>query len=334
MIPVIVLSGFLGSGKTTLLLRLVHAAKERGLAPAILINELGQLDMDGHIVQSELPGLTVEKLLDGCICCDKKSELTGSVEYLIRRAPDLIIIELSGVANPEEIADCLTDPQLLNRVALKQVVTVLDAELVLEYNSVFASDRSLVQTFRAQMAVADMLLLNKADLVSTSKLIKIEKTVRKHNVQARIICTTFSQVDTGAMLDGISPSVNPSTEKRRSFHVLRHTDHNRASYSSESELEETNRSYSRLKTIVLNSTTPLKPKKVEQLLQNCGRKLLRAKGYLQLERERERDVRLMQFAGNRVRWQPTAYKGELYLILIGLELDGESIRREWSTFTS
>lgn len=82
-IPVIVLIGFLGSGKTTLLLRLIEEAKRLGLEPGILMNELGKYDVDGHIISDFNPGIAVEKLLDGCICCSKKWQAFDKPDSII-----------------------------------------------------------------------------------------------------------------------------------------------------------------------------------------------------------------------------------------------------------
>jgi G3E family GTPase len=162
-VPVIVLSGFLGSGKTTLLLRLIEESGKRHLQPGILMNELGKHDVDGQILLNFSPELSLEKLLDGCICCSKKSEVADSLSNLLRKKPDVIFIELTGVANPEEIADCLTEPQLLNKMYLKQIITILDAENILDYNSIFSTDTNLRHTLRRQMEVADVLIINKVD---------------------------------------------------------------------------------------------------------------------------------------------------------------------------
>src|SRR5690348_15993733 len=124
-VPVFVLSGFLGSGKTTLLQQLIKEAGRHGLKPGILMNELGKQDVDGHILADALPGISLEKLLDGCICCSKKSEVADSLITLLQKNPDVLFIELTGVANPEEIADCLTEPQLMHKLYLYQIITIL-----------------------------------------------------------------------------------------------------------------------------------------------------------------------------------------------------------------
>lgn len=173
-IPVIILSGFLGSGKTTLLLTLLKESKARGLNPGVVMNELGKRDVDGYILQ-EHTGTSVEKLLDGCVCCSRKDELPGSLNALLARRPDMIFIELTGVADPEEIAKSLLEPSFSERLALHYTVTLLDAENMLEYNSRFSADKQLVRTLHKQISGADLIIVNKSDLVEPETLWKIER---------------------------------------------------------------------------------------------------------------------------------------------------------------
>ncbi|WP_062047284.1 GTP-binding protein [Bacillus sp. JCM 19034] len=165
--PVFVLSGFLGSGKTTLLERLLVECTNRNLKSAVLMNEIGKTDTDGNTLLGK--SQIIEKLLDGCICCNKKGEVVESMEKLLQIKPDVIFIELTGVANPDEVADSLTEPELINNVYLEKIITLIDAEHILSYNSIFESDRELVQTTRNQIEVADLLIVNKTDLVPEAK---------------------------------------------------------------------------------------------------------------------------------------------------------------------
>lgn len=165
-IPVFILSGFLGSGKTTLLKQLLHVCNERKINPAVLMNEIGKTDTDGESITRMLKNNHLEKLLDGCMCCNKKSEVTECLKTLLIRKPDVLFIELTGVADPEEVVDSITEPELLNLIQLEKVITIVDAENILSYNNVFESDRDLVRTTRKQIKVADFLIVNKTDLVS------------------------------------------------------------------------------------------------------------------------------------------------------------------------
>ncbi|CAM4286683.1 GTP-binding protein [Paenibacillus alkaliterrae] len=331
-VPVIILSGFLGSGKTTLLLRLLHEANRHQLKPAILMNELGQYDVDGGTIHTDLPGASIEKLLDGCICCSKKVEVAQSVRRLLDQQPDLLFIELTGVANPEEVADALTEPYLLNRVELKHIVTVLDAEWVLDYNSIFNTDRQLVHTLRRQMEVADTVLINKTDLVPSSHLPKIEKAVKKQNSSAAIHFTKHSEMNMEGVFAGLQPIVLSAPVVKRSFKVIGSVRKQEHTANHHHEHEGTEKSFSRVQTLTLPlaENTPITLKQVERFLKQWGGQLLRAKGYLTLSNSDGSDNRLVQFAGSRISWQPTEYEGSSYLVLIGIDLDREQMEQEWA----
>lgn len=341
-IPVLVLSGFLGSGKTTLLMRLLEEASLRGLKPGILMNELGKEDVDGMILD-EHSGASLEKLLDGCICCSKKSEITGSLSLLLQKKPDFVIIELTGVANPEEIADALTEPGLIRQLRLKQIVTVLDAEHALEYNSIFASDKQLVHTLRRQLEVADYVVVNKTDLVKPAHLNKLEKVIRKQNEAAQIAYTTYSSLDLSPLLAGITTRADakqPAPQrlqaakavplKQASKTLERDHDHD---HNWDHALDQDARSFSRVQTLSLSwpSTKPVSREQLERFLASWKNQLLRAKGYLFFPTQGR--MYLMQHAGKRTNWEPTAYSGESYLVVIGIDLDEPRFLSEWDRLT-
>jgi G3E family GTPase len=326
-VPVIVLSGFLGSGKTTLLIRMLQDAASFNLKPAVLMNELGKQDVDGHLLQEASPDVNMAKLLDGCICCSKKSDISESVKQLLLRKPDVILIELTGVANPEEIVDALTEPALLSHVKLHKVITILDAENVLEYNSIFASDRELVHTLRRQMEVADLLLLNKIDLVTEKQLRSIEKTIRKSNERSLLLPTTHSEFDLelifGALKPQESQSIISSTfNKKLQFQAVK-------TAQPPSEATKHTASFSRIHTITIpiDNNLSMTQRIVDQYLAKWGSTLLRAKGYLIIGVKRESF--LMQFAGKRTNWQSAAFQGTPYLVLIGLDLDAKALEEDW-----
>lgn len=322
-IPVIVLSGFLGSGKTTLLLRLLQETSQRGLQSAVLMNELGMRDVDGQIISRYMNQQMIEKLFDGCICCDKKSEIAQCVRQLINRNPDVIFMELTGVANPEEIVYALTEPQLIDQIDLKQVITVLDAENVLEYNSIFESDRELIYTLRQQITVADWLIVNKIDLVNEKRKDKIKKVLRKENSVSPISFTSYSEVNLELIVQDIKPLQSIQKKSCISIPVLKMglSPHHPAEY-----LDHHESSYTRIQTMRLPITQSMNPKIVKNFLDKWQAKLLRAKGYIPLE---GKGTYLMQRAGKRTSWQPTKDVQEHYIVLIGMDIDSERIRTEW-----
>lgn len=323
-IPAIIISGFLGSGKTTLLLRLLEEAAGRGLRPGVLMNELGKLDVDGRILE-EHASASVQKLLDGCVCCSKKGELLGALKTLSAQKPDLIAIELTGVANPEEIAETITEPGLRDELYLRQVVTVLDGEHVLDYNSIFAADKQLVRTLRRQIEVADRLLLNKIDLIPAAKQLKIEKTIRKYNDRAPIYPTTQSRFDMSPLfadIESATPASAPTQVPKTPKVAIRGV----ATVVKQQEAK----SFSRIRTISLPWPREggSSRSRVEKSLRAWENRLLRAKGYLRFRGDDS--VYLMQYAGGRTVWERSGYDGEPYVVFIGLDLDTERLAEQWN----
>ncbi|HZH58047.1 MAG TPA: CobW family GTP-binding protein [Metabacillus sp.] len=309
-IPVFILSGFLGSGKTTLLKQLLHVCSERKINPAVLMNEIGKTDTDGESISRMLKNNHLEKLLDGCMCCNKKSEVTECLKTLLIRKPDVLFIELTGVADPEEVVDSITEPELLHLIQLEKVITIVDAENILSYNNVFESDRDLVRTTRKQIKMADFLIVNKTDLVSDVKKKKVERLLKKENSSTPIIYTTFSKVDINDIFSSNSSGMKRLKMKRKD----EITDEN-ATVSS----------FSRIKSISLPLTTHTTIKQIEKFLKKWRSELLRAKGYIPVRE----GTYLMQCVMNRVNWEPSTFNGECYLVMIGVDLDTKEIKQDW-----
>ncbi|MNB82093.1 putative metal chaperone YciC [compost metagenome] len=341
-IPVMILSGFLGSGKTTLLLTLLKESKARGLSPGVVMNELGKRDVDGYILQ-EQTGANVEKLLDGCVCCSRREDLPRSMNAVLARRPDIIYIELTGVADPEEIALTLHELPLSEKVHLHYTVTVLDAENVLEYNSRFSSDKQLVRTLRKQLAGADLLIVNKSDLVDPERLWRIEKTVRKYNTESEIVFTHYSEINLAPVLDGIIPQ-QPRTAaaQRRALPVsgapLKRMQTGQSSGATALQEREagTSGSYSQVSAVTLtfpqSAAQGISAETLEAFFRECGSSLLRAKGHVRLAgREQElQSVQLVQFAGSRISWEESRYPGQSYIVFIGLGLEEQRLTERWS----
>jgi len=159
-LPVTVIGGYLGAGKTTLVNHLLRHAGARRLA--VLVNDFGELPIDADLIESEDDD--VISLAGGCLCCSFGADLLGAVIRLTRRVPrpDQLLIEASGVALPDAIAASLS---LLAEVALDAVVVVADADSV----RARAADRYLADTIERQLRAADLVVLNKIDLVRADR---------------------------------------------------------------------------------------------------------------------------------------------------------------------
>ncbi|SDC52352.1 GTPase, G3E family [Paenibacillus sp. UNCCL117] len=191
VVPVHILSGFLGSGKTTLLTRALDYYKMSGRKPAVLMNELGEVNLDGMMLDADIP---TTEMLGGCICCTIRGDLGMELKQLIdEHQPDVIFVESTGAANPLEMLDGVTDASLLTHVRLASVITVVDAAQFAERS---VSPRS--RTFRLmsdQIRCATLLLLNKTDLVPPSEWTRLEAAIRELNDTAPMLLTVRSEID-------------------------------------------------------------------------------------------------------------------------------------------
>ncbi|MFD1776349.1 CobW family GTP-binding protein [Paenibacillus rhizophilus] len=332
-IPVIVLGGFLGSGKTTLLLSLLKESYARGLQPGVLMNELGKQDVDGYILE-EQTGAAVEKLLDGCVCCSRKEELGANLELLIKRRPDVIYIELTGVADPVEIAQALREPCWESRLSVHSLVTMVDAENVLDYNSRLSADKQLVRTLRSQLAAANLIIVNKSDLVEQETLWKIEKLIRKRNAAADIEFTIFSRIGLNPLLDGIAPREKQPLPKRAPAEFKGSLLKKAAAEQKKAEPgpapAQHSDSFSQVGAVTLAFPQgKALPKAVlESFFREWADRLLRAKGHVRLPGGEP--VQLVQHAGSRTTWENSSYPGTPYLVFIGMNIDREQLAERWS----
>lgn len=189
-IDVHILTGFLGSGKTTLLSHLLQAYEQQGLKAAVVMNELGDVNLDGLAVESNVP---MAELLGGCICCSIRGDLSMELKLLIdQHAPDVVIIEATGAANPFEMIDGVTETALYAPIELKSIIAVVDGPELL------VRSRSGGQTFKLmkeQIRCASQLLLNKVDRLEADERMQAEQLMRETNGYAPIAATVRCAVD-------------------------------------------------------------------------------------------------------------------------------------------
>lgn len=186
-VPVTVVTGFLGSGKTTLINRIL--AEQHGRKIAVIVNEFGEVSIDGQLIVQDDQEELVE-FNNGCLCCTVRGDLIDTLERLQERTElDAILIETTGLADPAPVASTFfLEDNLTSKTRLDSFVALADA-VNLEQN--------LVQSEEAQeqIAFADIILLNKADLVSAERLEEVERVIRRSNPFAKIYRTTNSEID-------------------------------------------------------------------------------------------------------------------------------------------
>jgi G3E family GTPase len=186
-IPVTVVTGFLGSGKTTLINRIL--AEQHGRKIAVIVNEFGEVSIDGQlIVQNDQEELV--EFNNGCLCCTVRGDLIDTLDRLQQRSElDAILIETTGLADPAPVASTFfMEDKLTSKTRLDSFIALADAVNI---------EQNLAQSEEAQeqIAFADIILLNKVDLVSKERLQEVEHIIRRSNPFAKIYHTSNSNID-------------------------------------------------------------------------------------------------------------------------------------------
>ena len=187
-IPVTLLTGFLGAGKTTLLNRILNG--EHGLRVGVLVNDFGAINIDAELVDG-MEENTIS-LTNGCVCCEIRDDLVNSLEQLLTRADtvDYVILEASGVADPEGIVMTFLDHRYEKLLRLDSITCIIDAE------AVFADgDNEAVNMLKLrQIGFADLVVLNKVDRVGPEHVEVIKEWIDHHIHRIRIIEATQCDV--------------------------------------------------------------------------------------------------------------------------------------------
>ncbi len=307
---VILLSGFLGAGKTTLLKQII-AWEDKLTETVIIVNEFGNVGIDGALIKDS--GSDVVELTSGCICCTLNADLEKSLEGIWKRFhPRRIIIESSGVADPTPIVAVLQESGLARSMHLEKIVTVMDAD--------FWDAREMFgPLFYNQLEAADLILLNKVDLVAKDRIPEFLEQLHECVPHARVVPTFQCGIDPETLwAPGRSRTVGikpiqfylPDDSATDTAGADNHYAHPAESASAHHFITFAFQEYGILDETAFN-----------QFMERLPREVFRVKGPV---RFRDRTV-MINYVGGKIQTLPWNDKGTTELAFIGWDIDGETV---------
>jgi cobalamin biosynthesis protein CobW len=250
-IPATIVTGFLGAGKTSLIQNLLRNARGRRIA--LIINEFGELGVDGELVKGcgieDCPEDNIIELANGCICCTVADDFLPTISALLERPepPEHIVIETSGLALPKPLIRAFNWPEVRTRVTVDGVVAVVDGpaaaagrfadnpEAIAQQRAADDSldhESPLAELFEDQINSADLIILNKNDQMSAADRQAARETIdREMKRKAKLLLSSFGAIDPEVLL-GIGAAAESDLDTRFSHHELEGEDHDHDEFES------------------------------------------------------------------------------------------------------
>jgi len=334
--PVTVLTGYLGAGKTTLLNRIL--SEPHGKKFAVIVNEFGEIGIDNDLVVNA--DEEVFEMNNGCVCCTVRGDLIRIIEGLMRRKGkfDAIIVETTGLADPAPVAQTFfVDEEVGKRTRLDAVVTVADAK--------WLKDRLKdAPEAKNQIAFADVILLNKTDLVSKEDLEEVEARIRAINPYAKLHRTERASIPLNEVLGRNAFDLDRILDIEPDFlhgdDGHQHHDHDHHHHDHEQHHDHGHHHHGlkhyhdeEMQSISLRTEQPLDPEKffpwIQNLVATDGPAILRSKGILAFNEDPDRfvfqGVHMILDGDHQRPWQ-NGEKRESRIVFIGRNMPEEKIR--------
>jgi G3E family GTPase len=301
MLPVnmYLIGGFLGAGKTTLLQHILNWDIDLSTT-AVLVNEFGQISVDGMLLDSK--GSKLIELASGCVCCSMRGQFVKSIEEVlnefIRRR---IFVETTGVGDTLEIIGLLRGSGILDKAVLNKIVCVLDADI-------WHGRDNFGTVFFNQLKAADLILLNKVDLVDKDRVPLFIEEVRQINPHGMVVPTYHCRIDPDILLEG--EEAGPSSRSGEANFLPK------AELGQDNDLE--------FMTLVFQDKSPLSEACFREFIQSIPSHVFRIKGVVRFS---GRAFMLNHVAG-RTQWSEFEGTEGTRLVIIGWKMDADAVLRD------
>jgi len=305
-IPVIVIGGFLGAGKTTLLNYIL--SEQHGVRVGVLVNDFGAINIDAKLVVG-VDGDTVS-LANGCVCCSIRDDLIPACLSLVQRdnPPELLIVETSGVSEPQQVANTFMLPEIEAIMPLDTIISVIDAE---QFPAILQSE--MASLARLQIQDADILILNKVDLVDAKALETCKTLVQTISPGTRMLESTVGKVSLN-LITGIGlHAVHKKKEQAPNYRLFHAHEHPFSTWQ-------------------WTSDRPLSLPKLRSLIETLPETIYRLKGIVYLEEMPLHKVEI-QTVGKRInmgdteRWGEKPRQSEIVMIASKNGIDPDAMQR-------
>ena len=310
--PVTIITGFLGSGKTTLLNYILQNCQD--LKVAVLVNEFGDINIDSQLLVSVDENMI--ELTNGCICCTINDGLLDAVYSVLERNNriDYLIVETTGIADPLPIALTFLGKELRDLTRLDAILTLVDVETFTEDH--FESDAAL-----NQISYGDIILLNKTDLVSETKVNELENVIRDIKAGARILRSQYGKVPLPLILDVGFSQPELFAFAKESSHHHHHDEHHHHHHSDHLANDG-------FMSVSFQSDRPFSVVKFQKFLEDLNENIFRAKGIIWFKESNLRHI--FQLSGKRIELQTDQWqqKHSNQLVFIGRNLNAAQLQEQ------